>query len=86
MDLRHQIAPLDTLAMQSCDALLVVVAGDAADAALDAPLATALADALAQGDFQLKAGKTVYLHRPAGVKAARVVFAAAGAGRPSCRP
>ncbi|MCW5664200.1 MAG: leucyl aminopeptidase [Piscinibacter sp.] len=79
MEFRHQIAPLDTLANVGCDALLVIVAGEQADAALDAPLAAALADALAQGDFELKAGKTVYLHRPAGVKAARVVFAAAGA-------
>lgn len=82
MDFRHQIAPLDSLAMQPCDALLVVLAGEAADKALAAPLAGALADALAHGDFQLKAGKTVYLHRPAGVKAARVVFAAAGAASP----
>jgi leucyl aminopeptidase len=79
MDFRHQIAPLDTLAALACDALLVVLAGDAADPALDAPLATSLADAVAHGDLQLKAGKSVYLHRPAGVKAARVVFAAAGA-------
>jgi leucyl aminopeptidase len=79
MDFRHQLAPLDALAMQACDALLVVVAGDAVDPALDAALAAALTDAVAQGDLQLKAGKTVYLHRPAGVKAARVVFAAAGA-------
>lgn len=82
MDFRHQIAPLDTLATVSCDALLVIVAGERADPALDAPLAAALADALAHGDFELKAGKTVYLHRPAGVKAARVVFAAAGAPSP----
>ncbi len=82
MEFRHQIAPLDTLASVGCDALLVIVAGEQADAALDAPLAAALADALAHGDFELKAGKTVYLHRPAGVKAARLVFAAAGAASP----
>jgi leucyl aminopeptidase len=79
MDFRHQIYSPGELASLACDALLVVVAGEHADKDLDAPIAQALADALKQGDFQLKAGKTVYLHRPAGVKASRVLLAAAGA-------
>lgn len=79
MDFRHQISSPDTLAATTCDALLLVLTGDAADPALDAPLSAALGDAIAQGDFSLKAGKAIYVHRPAGVRAARVVFAAAGA-------
>ena len=79
MDFRHQISAPATLAGLSCDALVLVVTGDAVDATLDAPLAAALNDALAQGDLALKAGKGLYLHRPAGVRAARVVFAVAGA-------
>ena len=82
MDLRHQISSPDALARVSCDALLLVVTGDAVDAAIDAPLAAALREAVAQKDLVLKAGKTLYLHRPTGVRAARVVFAVAGADTP----
>jgi leucyl aminopeptidase len=83
MDFRHQISLPEAFAVTACDALVLVVNSEPADptlnAPLAAPLATALADALAAGDLTLKAGKTLYLHRPAGVRAARVVFAAAGA-------
>jgi leucyl aminopeptidase len=78
MDFRHQISSPDNLASLTCDALVLVVTGDAVDAALDAPLAAALSDALAHGDLSLKAGKSLYLHRPVGVRAARVAFVAAG--------
>ena len=64
MDFRHQISAPATLAGLSCDALVLVVTGDSVDATLDAPLAAALNDALAQGDLTLKAGKSIYLHRP----------------------
>ena len=79
MDFRHQILLPDALAGLSCDALVLVVTGDAVDTQLAAPLGAALSDALAHGDLKLKAGKSLYLHRPASVRAARVVFAAAGA-------
>jgi len=78
MDFRHLVSSPDTLASLACDALVLVVTGDAVDPLLDAPLAAALSDALAQGDLTFKAGKSLYLHRPAGVRAARVVFAVAG--------
>jgi len=78
MDFRHQAVSPDGLASVSCDALVLVVTGDAVDTTLGAPLGGALSDAIAQGDLALKAGKSLYLHRPAGVKATRVVFAAAG--------
>ena len=79
MDFRHQISSPETLAGHVCDALLLIVHGDAVDTTLDAPLVSALSDAIAQGDLTLKAGKTLYLHRPSGVRAPRVVFAVAGA-------
>ena len=79
MDFRHQISLPQALAATACDALVLVVNSDPVDPMLAAPLAAALADALAEGDLTLKAGKSLYLHRPAGVKAARVVFAAASA-------
>src|SRR5258705_6930501 len=82
MDFRHQITSPDGLSSVSCDALVLVATGDSVDTTLGAPLAGALSDAIAQGDLALKAGKSLYLHRPAGVKAARVVFAAAGAATP----
>jgi leucyl aminopeptidase len=79
MDFRHQISDPGALASLTCDALVLVLTGDTVDPTLDAPLAAALSDALAQGDLTLKAGKTLYVHRPAGVRAPRLVFASAGA-------
>jgi leucyl aminopeptidase len=79
MDFRHQIASLDAVAASDADALLVVLAGDVLDAALDPRIATPLADAIKHGDLQLKAGKSVYLHRPAGIKPPRLVACASGA-------
>ena len=73
MDFRHQILGADALAGLTCDALVLIVTGDAVDTTLDAPLGAALSDALAHDDLKLKAGKCIYLHRPAGVRAPRVV-------------
>jgi leucyl aminopeptidase len=79
MDFRSQTPPPAGLAAFACDALLLVVAGDSIDPALDKPLASLLEDAVKQGDLKLKGGKALYLHRPAGVRAARVVFSVAAA-------
>jgi leucyl aminopeptidase len=79
MDFKTRVSSLDKLASTEVDALLLVVPGEAVDAALDGPLAALLKAALDDGELTLKRGKAVLLHRPAGVKAARVVFAAAGA-------
>jgi leucyl aminopeptidase len=79
MDFRHQISPVGGLADLACDALVLVVASDSVDAALDARIAAALNDAVSSGDLALKKGKALYLHRPACVRAARLVFAVAGA-------
>ena len=80
MDFRHLISLPAALADVACDALVLVVAGEAADAALDPRLAAALDDAVSSGDLALKKGKALYLHRPAGMKTARLVFAVAGSG------
>jgi leucyl aminopeptidase len=82
MDFRHQITAPEAFAGLNVDALVLVVVGDAVDAALAAPLAAAFGDALQQGDLTAKGGKSLYLHRPAGVRAPRVVFAVAGAASP----
>ncbi|HET7794066.1 MAG TPA: leucyl aminopeptidase [Rhizobacter sp.] len=78
MDFRHQISSLGTISTLSADALLLVLAGEGVDASLDAKLAAPLNDAVAHGDLALKAGRSLYLHRPTGVKAPRVLAAAAG--------
>ncbi len=80
MDFKTQVAGSGGLAAIAADALLVLVVGDVAPPALDRPLADLLAAALKDGDFELKAGQTLYAHRVAGVKAPRVAFAAAGDG------
>jgi leucyl aminopeptidase len=82
MDFRSQIAGADALAAITADALVVVLVGDGVPIALDNTLATALTDAVKLGDFAFKAGRTLALHRCAGVKAPRVVFAAAADGSP----
>ena len=82
MDFRHHIALPSKLSALAADALIVVVAGDKADEALDPVLHRALEAAVRSGDFQLKAGRTLYLHGLPGVKAARVVFSAAASASP----
>jgi leucyl aminopeptidase len=78
MDFRTQTLAAGGLSAVAADALLVVVTGDAVPASLDGPLAGALQEAVRQGDLALKTGRSLYAHRVAGVKAARVVFAVAG--------
>jgi leucyl aminopeptidase len=82
MDVRHQILSLTALSSLNADALLLVVAGDSLDTKLDPKLAAPIDDAIAQGDFVLKAGRTLYLHRQPGVRAGRVVLAAASGTSP----
>ena len=77
MDFRHQTASVAALSSVAADALVVVVHGDAVDPELDPAIASLIEDAVSHGDFQFKAGRTLYLHRPSGVKAPRVVVAAA---------
>ena len=77
MDFGHRVAPPQGLGKLEVDALVLVVAAGAIDKGLGAPLADLLADAVAEGDLALKKGKTLYLHRPAGFAAARVVVAVA---------
>ena len=78
MDFKTLVAGTTGLAGLAADALLIIVSGQAAPAGLPKALADVLAAAAAEGDFSLKAGSVFYAHKVAGVKAARVVFAAAG--------
>ncbi len=74
MDFKTLVPTKAGLAGIDADALLLVVLGTKMPGALEAPLASALSEAIAQGDFLLKAGQALYVHRVAGVKAGRVAF------------
>jgi leucyl aminopeptidase len=77
MDFKIQVAELSELRHAEADALLVVVGEGTAAQALGKALGAALGAALEEGDLAYKAGRCLYLHGLAGVKAARVVFAVA---------
>jgi leucyl aminopeptidase len=82
MDFRHRISALEDLAGVAADALVLVVAGDGLSASLDPAVAALVSDALASGDFKFKAGSTLYVHRPAGLGAARLLVVAAALATP----
>ncbi|HWP18631.1 MAG TPA: leucyl aminopeptidase [Burkholderiaceae bacterium] len=76
MDFRFQSVSRAALADVAADALVVVVT-KSAEQRLEGVLASLLKDALAQGDFEHKPGRTLYVHRAQGVRAPRLVWAAA---------
>ena len=77
MDVRHQISAPSGLAGIDVDALVLVVA-DAVDPALAEPLAELIASALSEGDLALKKGRSLFLYRPEGIVARRLVITVAG--------
>jgi leucyl aminopeptidase len=81
MDFKHLTSTSAlTLASVAADALVVLIHGDAALADLDAELSSVISEAIEQGDFALKPGRTLYLHRPGALKANRVIISAAAHG------
>jgi len=80
MDFKMQAPAAAGLAGVTADALLVVVKGTSVPAAMDGALAEVLAAAAKHGDFEFKAGQTLYAHSVAGVKAPRVLYVHAGDG------
>ena len=86
MDFKMQVVPAAGLSALAADGLLVVLATAESASELDKALADELARAVRDGDFEFKAGQTLYAHRVAGVKAARVGFAfAAGTSAKALR-
>ena len=77
MDFTTQPTPAAGLAAVAADALLVVVVGTSVPSSLDKPLAALLGDAVAQGDFEFKANRCLYVHRPAGLQAQRLAWVCA---------
>ena len=80
MDFRTQVIAAGAASRFTADALLLLLVGDALPAGLDEPLASAVAEAIAHGDFSLKPGKVAYLRQVPGVKTPRVALAAARDG------
>ncbi len=77
MDFDHQISGPEALAGVACDALVLVVSVEGLDPRLDPAVAGLVSEAVKTGDFQFKADRTLYLHRPVGMKAKRLVVAVA---------
>ena len=80
MDFHTQTMTAGGTGRLTADALLLLLVGDAVPSDLDEALATAVADAVKQGDLALKAGRSAYLRQVAGVKASRVAVAVAKDG------
>jgi len=81
MDYRSTVAHGPALSQLNADALLVVLTADQGSTG-DPVLDQIVKDAVAAGDFVLKTGKSLYVHRPVGVKASRVLLLAAADGSP----
>jgi leucyl aminopeptidase len=77
MDFEFKALGTGGLAAVTGDALLLVVGGKDVPRGLDKALAALLADALAHGDFEFKAGRCLYVHRPVGLAVQRLAFVAA---------
>lgn len=78
MEFRAQASGPEALSSIATDALMVVlVAGEAKTQRLGSAPAALMNEALKSQDLALKTGRTLYLHRPAGLKAQRLVFSVA---------
>jgi leucyl aminopeptidase len=82
MNFRTVISTPSALSSVSTSALLLVLVGDQLPAGLDKPVAQLIQDAINHGDLELKAGRTLYVHRPAGLRTARLVVACAADDAP----
>jgi len=81
MDYRSLVASGPALSSLSADVLLLVLTPEQSrtgHAALD----SLIAEALKAGDLSLKGGQTLYVHRPAGLKAPRLAIAVAEGASP----
>jgi leucyl aminopeptidase len=77
MDFQALAIPAGGVAAVAADALIVVLAADGQLASGDKALDGAIAAAAKGGDFECKAGRTLYLHGVAGVKSPRIVLSGA---------
>jgi leucyl aminopeptidase len=77
MDFEIEVSAPEALRSLAVDTLLVVVSEATRQAHLGKPLWTLMSGAVDAGDLVLKPGRCLTLHQAGGVKARRVVFAAA---------
>ena len=82
MDFKPHTAAAAALSKLSADALLIIVGHETLNEDLDPVLAGPIRDLIASADFEIKAGRTLFLHKLGGVKAPRVVLAAASGATP----
>jgi leucyl aminopeptidase len=80
MDYRFAAAEGPALSQVNADALLLVLTSEQSTTG-DAVLDKLVKDAVAAEDFAPKAGRVLYVHRPAGVKAPRLVLLGAADGQ-----
>ena len=80
MDVQSLVAATQDYSKLDSDAVALVLPADRAAWQLPAALRKLVDEAVQQGDLALKAGRTLYLHRPAGLKTARLVVAIAADG------
>jgi leucyl aminopeptidase len=85
MDFKPLVAGAAALSAVTADALVLVIGTEAREPSLDPAVATLVDEALQGGDLQAKAGRCLLLHRPAGLKARRLVVTVA-AGSPADSP
>ena len=81
MDYRNVVGSGPELAGFSADVLLVVLTPESSRTG-SAPVDALVSEALAAGDLELKDGQTLYVHRPAGLKAPRLAVGVAGGDTP----
>ncbi len=81
MDYRSSVAQGSTLSQVNADALLLVLTPEQSQTT-DPVLDALIQDAIEAGDLALKSGRALYLHRPRGVQAARLVLAVATDAQP----
>ena len=81
MDYRAISAQGPALSQVNADALVVVLTPELIQTG-DATLDRIVDEAVKADDFALKAGRTLYVHRPAGLKSARLVLAVASSAQP----
>ena len=77
MDFKSLALGAGGLAAVGADALLVVLSGTSVPSGADAAVASIIKDAAKAGDLEFKAGRTLYVHRPVGLKSQRLIVAVA---------
>jgi leucyl aminopeptidase len=82
MDVRTVLTSLEDLASSAVEALVLLLPAERTQWALPDALARPVDEAVSAGDLALKAGKSLYFHRPAGLKAKRLLVVVTGDAAP----